>query len=208
VQPRSIYAQRFQAGLDHPALHSLETTDGWTAARPHRDPLPQKTTGNSSLSTSRVSAWQVQCLVSGHSWQLSRDIVDTSLRRGGRPCRRRSLLSPHPRPRRHQSPCSGDHLAHPDSPRIRHTPAPETTPFIMETLRGRPTQPMLASRRHPLAPGRSQRRRNPRHHRRPLPGRHRQPRPTCSNLRWRLPTDSQVIPPRWPMSGPNALPGG
>jgi hypothetical protein len=39
----------------------------------------------------------------------------------------------------------------------------------METLRGRPAQPMLASRRHPLAPGRSQRRRNPRHHRRPLP---------------------------------------
>ena len=36
----------------------------------------------------------MQCLVSRHSWQLSRDIVDTSLRRGGRPCRRRSLSSP------------------------------------------------------------------------------------------------------------------
>jgi len=31
-----------------------------------------------------------QCLVSRHIWQLSRDIVDTSLRRGGWPCRRHS----------------------------------------------------------------------------------------------------------------------
>jgi transposase-like protein len=42
--------------------------------------------------------------------------------------------------KRRQSPCGGAHLAHPDPPRIRHTPAPETTPLIIETLRGRPAQ--------------------------------------------------------------------
>ena len=59
---------------------------------------------------------------------------------------RRTLV---PRSLHRQSPCSGDYLAHPEPPRIRHTPAPETTPFLLETLRGRATQPMLASRQSP-----------------------------------------------------------
>ena len=72
---------------------------------------------------------------------------------------RRRRHHPHPparRPHPHQSPCSNDHLAHLDPPRLHHTPTAETPPVpgngsppSNPTNAGKPTSPTGTS---PMAP--------------------------------------------------------
>lgn len=81
-------------------------------------------------------------------------------------CRRRH----HRRPSRHQPhyhecACRLHHLANLKASWLRHTPTAQTAPLLLEALLRRPAQPMLASRRHRLAPRPRRRRGNPQHHR-------------------------------------------
>ena len=78
------------------------------------------------------------------------------------------------RPQRHECACHLHNLANLKASWLRHTPTAQTAPLLLETLLRRTAQPMLASRRHPLAPRPRRRRGNPQHHRRPLPPGHRQ----------------------------------
>ena len=56
------------------------------------------------------------------------------------PCRVRRRGRYHPRPpcsrRAWACPVGVDHLAHPETPRVRHTAAPQASEKLMETLRG------------------------------------------------------------------------
>ena len=56
------------------------------------------------------------------------------------------------RSRHHECACRLDNLANLKASWLRHTPTAQTAPLLLETLLRRTAQPMLASRRHPLAP--------------------------------------------------------
>ncbi len=116
--------------------------------------------------------------------------------------RRRRRHHRHPsghRPQHHQCACHLHDLANLKTPRLRHTPTAQTAPLLLETLLRRATQPMLASRRDPLAPHPRRRRGNPQHPRRPFPAGHRQPGPAHPSV---APTSPPPSPPR---SRPGAL---
>ena len=76
---------------------------------------------------------------------------DTDQTRSGRRRRHHRLPSGR-RSRHHECACRLDNLANLKAPWLRHTPTAQTAPLLLETLLRRTAQPMLASRRHPLAP--------------------------------------------------------